>query len=97
MERNILDILEARIDDALSTITELHRRNRALQEENKEIRAKFAESELRVETLQRALEEQKIKSDEAILLKYKETEDKLRTRIQSMLAKLDELKVLEGR
>lgn len=97
MERNILDILEARIDDALNTITELHRRNRSLQEENKEIKAKLAESELRVETLQRALEEQKIKSDEAILLKYKETEDKLRARIQAMLAKLDELKVLEGR
>jgi hypothetical protein len=97
VERNILDILEARIEEALSILTELNRRNRSLQDENKEIKTKLAESDLRVETLQRALEEQKLKSDEAILQKYKETEDKLRARIQSMLAKLDELKVLEGR
>lgn len=97
MERNILDLLEARIDEALSIILELHRRNRSLQEENKELKTKVTESDLRVETLLRTLEEQKIKSDEAIVQKYKETEDKLRARIQSMLAKLDELKVLEGR
>jgi len=97
VERNILDVLETRIDEALAVISELNRRNRSLQEENKELKTKLAESDLRVESLQRTLEEQKIKSDEAILLKYKETEDKLRVRIQSMLAKLDELKVLEGR
>jgi hypothetical protein len=97
VERNILDILEARIDEALGVITELHRRNRLLAEENKEIKSKQAEAELRLETMQRALEEQKVRSDEAIVQKYKETEDRLRARIQSMLAKLDELKVLEGR
>jgi chromosome segregation ATPase len=97
VERNILDVLETRIDDALQVITEMHRRQYTLMEELKEVKVKLAESERHVETLQRALEEQKIKSDEAIVQKYKETEEKLRTRIQSMLAKLDELKVLEGR
>jgi len=58
VERNILDVLETRIDEALAVISEVNRRNRSLQEENKELKTKLAESDLRVEWLQRSLEEQ---------------------------------------
>jgi len=92
---NKIDYLEAKVFDAIKQIAYLTKKSRALVHENKQLKARLAEQELFMEGLQKTIEELKRNSTGAELLKYQENEEKIKERIQRLLAKLDELKLVE--
>lgn len=97
MDKGILDLLEERIQYALKMLMEMRHQNNLLFEENKTLKLKIAEQNQQVDALRQQLAEQNQKSEQVLQERYRETEEKLRVRIQNMLAKLDELKTLENR
>jgi hypothetical protein len=97
VDKGILDLLEERIHLALRMVSEMQKRNALLLEENKDLKIRLSEHTQQVEQLRQQLAEQNMKSETVLLERYRETEEKLRVRIQNMLAKLDELKTLENR
>jgi len=92
---NKIDYLEAKVFDAIKQIAYLTKKSRALNQENKQLRARLAEQELFMEGLQKTIEELKKNSTGAELFKYQENEVKIKERIQKLLAKLDELKLVD--
>ncbi len=94
-ERSIVDKLESTIDEAIKRIVELKKKNQILLEEKQELKALLNEKELRIEGLQKVIEEFKTKADDTVIQRYKDKEEMLRQRIQGMLSKLDELKLIE--
>ncbi len=97
MDKSILDVLEERIQFALGMIAEMRKKALYLEQENSDLRARAAEQSLQIEQLRQQLNEQASRSEQAMLDKYRETEERLRERVQNMLAKLDELKAFENR
>ena len=97
MDKSILDVLEERIQFALGLIAEMQKKNLLLLEENSDLKVRLAEHQDQIDQLRQQLNEQSSRSEQAMLEKYRETEEKLRERVQNMLAKLDELKTLENR
>ncbi len=97
MDKGILDLLEERIQYALKMLVEMRNQNNLLFEENKTLKYKLAEQNQQVDALRQQLAEQNQRSEQVLQERYRETEEKLRVRIQNMLAKLDELKTLENR
>lgn len=96
MDKSILDVLEERIHFALGIIAEMQKKNLVLSTENRELKTQVAELGAHIEQLHRQLSEQNSRSEQAMLEKYRETEERLRERIHAMLSKLDELKTLEN-
>ena len=94
-ERSIVDKLESTIDEAIKRIVELKKKNQILLEEKQELKALLNEKELRIEGLQKVIEEFKTKAEDPVIQRYKDKEEMLRQRIQGMLSKLDELKLIE--
>ncbi len=92
---DILDVLEERIDEAVEKIAKLERKIAILQDEKKDIEVVLAERELRIEGLQKNIEELQEKTPQHVIEQYEERENQLRERIQSMLSKLNELKLLD--
>ncbi|NIA29163.1 MAG: cell division protein ZapB [Actinobacteria bacterium] len=92
---DILDVLEERIDEAVEKIAKLERKITLLQDEKKDLEIVLAERELRIEGLQKNIEELREKTPHHVIEQYKERENQLRERIQSMLSKLNELKLLD--
>ncbi|HOT97188.1 MAG TPA: hypothetical protein PLG50_12535 [bacterium] len=97
MDKNILDVLEERIQFALGIIAEMRKKNLLLEEENSELRARISDQSLQLDKIRQQLSEQASRSEQVMLEKYRETEERLRERVQNMLAKLDELKTFENR
>lgn len=95
MDKSILDALEERIHFALGIIAEMQKKNLLLIAENRELQAQVTDQGTHIEQLHHQLSEQNSRSEQAMLEKYRETEERLRERIQAMLSKLDELKTLE--
>ncbi len=87
--------LEAKVFEAIKQIAYLTKKNRILGKENKQLRTRLAEQELFMEGLQKTIEELKKNSKGSEVLKYQEKEEQLRQRIKSMLAKLEELKLVD--
>ncbi len=94
-EISIVDKLESTIDAAIERFVELKKKNQTLLEEKQELRALLNEKELRIEGLQKVIEEFKTKADDTVIQRYKDKEEMLRQRIQGMLSKLEELKFIE--
>ncbi len=92
---NKIDNLEAKVFEAIKQIAYLTKKSRALNYENKKLKARLAEQELFMEGLQKTIEELKKNSRGAELFKYQENEGKIKERIQKLLAKLDELKLVD--
>jgi len=97
VDKNILDVLEERIQFALGIIAEMRKKNLLLEEENSELRARISDQSLQLDKIRQQLSEQASRSEQVMLEKYRETEERLRERVQNMLAKLDELKTFENR
>jgi hypothetical protein len=94
-DKNIVDKLEFTIDEAIERVVELKTKNQILLEEKQEQKALLAEKELRIEGLQKVIEELKTKMDDKLIQRYKDKEETLRQRIQALLSKLEELKLQE--
>ncbi len=92
---NKIDYLEAKVFEAIKQIAYLTKKSRALILENKQLKARLAEQELFMEGLQKTIEELKKNSSSAELLKYQENEGKIKERIQKLLTKFDELKLVD--
>lgn len=95
MTENILEELEQKIDRAVTTIATLKSRVNRLEENKKELEAELAERELRIEGLQKRLEELSERPDDYEVQRYKANEQLLKQRIRALLSKLDDLKVLD--
>ncbi len=92
---DVLDVLEERIDEAVEKIAKLERKIAILRDEKKDIEIVLSERELRIEGLQKNIEELREKTPHHVIEQYEERENQLRERIQSMLSKLNELKLLD--
>ncbi|HOZ21499.1 MAG TPA: hypothetical protein PLO28_06935 [bacterium] len=97
MDKNILDILEERIQYALGLISEMQKKNLLLEQENSDLKTRLAEQGLELDQARQQFNEQNSRAEQEMLIKYRETEDRLRERVQNMLLKLDELKSFENR
>lgn len=96
MDKSVLDVLEERIQFALQLISEMQKKNLLLEQENSDLKARMAEQSLQLNHARQQLIDQASRSEQAMLEKYRETEERLRERVQAMLAKLDELKAFEN-
>jgi len=92
---NKLDYLEAKVFEAIKQIAYLTKKKSVLTYENKQLLGQLAEQELFMEGLQKTIEELKRTSKGSELLKYQENEAKIKERIQKLLSKLDELKLVD--
>jgi len=92
---NKIDYLEAKVFEAIKQIAYLTKKSRALNHANIQLKARLAEQELFMEGLQKTIEELKKNSTGAELFKYQENESKIKERIQKLLLKLDELKLVD--
>jgi len=97
VDKNILDILEERIQYALGLISEMQKKNLLLEQENSDLKTRLAEQGLELDQTRQQFNEQNSRAEQEMLIKYRETEDRLRERVQNMLLKLDELKSFENR
>jgi len=97
VDKNILDILEERIQYALGLISEMQKKNLLLEQENSDLKTRLAEQSLELEQARQQFNEQNSRAEQEMLIKYRETEERLRERVQNMLLKLDELKSFENR
>lgn len=97
MDKNILDILEERIQYALGLISEMQKKNLLLEQENSDLKTRLAEQGLELDQARQQFNEQNSRAEQEMLIKYRETEERLRERVQNMLLKLDELKSFENR
>jgi regulator of replication initiation timing len=97
VDKNILDILEERIQYALGLISEMQKKNLLLEQENSDLKTRLAEQGLELDQARQQFNEQNSRAEQEMLIKYRETEDRLRERVQNMLLKLDELKSFENR
>ncbi len=97
MDKNILDILEERIQYALGLITEMQKKNLLLEQENSDLKRRLAEQNQQIDLARQQYNEQSSRAEQEMLARYRETEERLRERVQKMLAKLDELKSFENR
>ncbi|HNS73371.1 MAG TPA: hypothetical protein PKI81_08210 [bacterium] len=97
MDKNILDILEERIQYALGLISEMQKKNLLLEQENSDLKTRLAEQGLELDQTRQQFNEQNSRAEQEMLIKYRETEERLRERVQNMLLKLDELKSFENR
>jgi len=89
---DILDYLESKIDEAVSNIASLRRMNKELMEEKKKLQSIIESKDSRIEGLQKKLHELEDLSENELLARYKKKEEILRSRIKTMLARLDELR-----
>lgn len=96
MGKNILDVLEKKIDEAIRLIVHLRKRNRMLVEENRNLQALLVEQEHRIKDLLKAINDQDHTNSAEVVKEYKETEEILRERIKKILLKLEELKSLQA-
>ena len=90
-----IENLESKIFEAIKQIAYLTKNNRVLLKDNKQLRSRLAEQELFMEGLQKTIVELKKNSKGADFFKYQENEEKLRQRIQKMIAKLDDLNFVD--
>ncbi|HNY91823.1 MAG TPA: hypothetical protein PKJ13_04355 [bacterium] len=97
MDKNILDILEERIQYALGLISEMRQKNFLLEQENSDLKRRLAEQNQQLDQARQQFNEQSNRAEQEMLSKYRETEERLRERVQNMLIKLDELKSFENR
>jgi len=97
VDKNILDILEERIQYALGLISEMQKKNLLLEQENSDLKTRLAEQGLELDQARQQFNEQNSRAEQEMLIKYRETEERLRERVQNMLLKLDELKSFENR
>jgi len=97
VDKNILDILEERIQYALGLISEMQKKNLLLEQENSDLKTRLAEQGLELDQTRQQFNEQNSRAEQEMLIKYRETEERLRERVQNMLLKLDELKSFENR
>ncbi len=88
-----LQQLERNIENTLEIIQDLQHRIKTLVKENKELAALVTEKEIRIDGLQKQIEDLKAHSDQELLEKYKDNEKELKKRIQSMLIRLDNLEI----
>ncbi len=91
----ILTHLEEKVNQAIETIASLRRLNKKLMEEQRQLQTLLEEKDSRIEGLQKKINELESLSDNELLARYKNNEKKLRSRIEAMLAKLDELRSME--
>jgi FtsZ-binding cell division protein ZapB len=91
----ILEALEKRVKSAIEKIATLLGQVDKLEQENKELNVAVAEQKLRIEGLQKQIEELSDRPPNFEVDKYKENEKLLKQRIRALLTKLDELKVLD--
>ena len=97
MDKNILDILEECIQYALGLISEMRQKNFLLEQENSDLKRRLAEQNQQLDQARQQFNEQSNRAEQEMLSKYRETEERLRERVQNMLIKLDELKSFENR
>ncbi|MFQ5674697.1 MAG: cell division protein ZapB [bacterium] len=89
MDWEHLDRLEMKIHQAIDLIEQLKSENRQLREENQKLLSESQSGELLIQQLKEENHNLKQIQNESSL--GKEKEDKIRTKIEQMLEKLDEL------
>ena len=87
--------LEAKVFEALKQLAYLTKKNRILGKENRQLKTQIAEQELLLDGLKKTIEELKKNNEGSTVIRYQEKEKELRQRLQAMLAKLDELKLVD--
>lgn len=87
--------LETNIDLTLDYISRIRKQYKALAEEKKELKALLEEKELRIERLQNELETLKSTKSNQRIEELQANEEKLKTKLQQMMSKLDKFDFLE--
>lgn len=91
----ILEALEKRVNTAIEKIAKLLGKVETLEQEKQELNVTITEQKLRIDGLQKQIEELSDRPPNFEVDKYKENEKLLKQRIRALLSKLDELKVLD--
>ncbi len=91
----ILEVLEKRVNTAIEKIAKLLGKVETLEQEKQELSVTITEQKLRIDGLQKQIEELSDRPPIFEVDKYKENEKLLKQRIRALLSKLDELKILD--
>lgn len=95
MEENILDVLEKRVYQALKKIAEQQTTINTLNREKKEIENNLFEKDKEIARLQKSLQEAETQQDDTIIAEYQAREEQLKERIQDLITKIDQVRLLE--
>lgn len=91
MELDQLEILESKITQAVELIETLRRENQELRHSNRELRSELESRDLLIEQVKEENQSlQRINSESSL---SKETEEKIRSKVENMLSRLDELQL----
>jgi predicted RNase H-like nuclease (RuvC/YqgF family) len=88
MENQIFDLLEQKIIQMLGVVSGLKSRNQELVEQNRELQAKLEEKERNILTLKEELDQRKRTQNDVDA--YKEKQERIRFKIESLVEKLRE-------
>ncbi len=93
MEAQIFDILENKIDQALSMISQLTDENTALKQKVQELSQELQRREEQILTLEE--ESKKAKNMQVELDTYHEKQDRIRNKVETLLDKLREFEEIQ--
>jgi len=93
MENFPLDILEVKITKIISMLDHIKQENKELQIRNRELNAQLEEKEKTSQTLMTALK--KVEDEKKNVETYKEKQDKIRSKLETLLDKLKEFEDIE--
>ncbi len=93
MEAQIFDILENKIDQALSMISQLTDENTTLKQKVQELSQELQRREEQIHTLEEELK--KAKNMQVELDTYHEKQDRIRNKVETLLDKLREFEEIQ--
>ena len=95
IQDNLLDLLESRVYQALKKIAEQQQQIDTLIRKNEELEHTLSSKNNDIDQLKRELAQAESSTDGAAVLEYQEREERLKTRIQELLNKIDKVRLLE--
>lgn len=93
MDYTILETLENKINTAVQTLQLIYEENRKLKEEKQELLSQAHEKDIIIDRLKQECKE--FRKAYQMTQHYAEKEVKIKERLEAMLSKLDELKLLK--
>lgn len=93
MDNQSFELLEKKIDQILSKLTDLKKENAGLKERNQELQSILSDKESKLQELSKVTENSQSMQTE--INDYKEKQDRIKVKVEGLLDKLQEFEQLD--
>jgi len=93
MDNQSFELLEKKIDQILSKLTDLKKENAGLKERNQELQSFLSDKESKLQELSKVTENSQSMQTE--INDYKEKQDRIKVKVEGLLDKLQEFEQLD--